>query len=128
LRSYDINIGKWLAFTCLILIFCKKNKIQFENIINFNIEEPEEKETESFSFFSCCSTKKNNQQKMGDLGNNDDKKKEEENYDAVIAELGLNYSDLAIQAEEILNQIIHTEFTNDSDKNKRINSHIIEAW
>ena len=59
MRKNDVNIAKWFAFSCLVLIFCEK-KIDFLKITKTVLSNEVEGDTQNNLFFiPCCTSRKN---------------------------------------------------------------------
>lgn len=116
LRPNEAVILKWLAFTCLVLIFCYKNenrqnyKIDFRNLKDVEIDEEKENNEQEDSIFFCCNNRKS---KIKNLSST---MSEIENANINESNIQLNRLDLCRELEDYLSSIILNE------------THCIEGW
>lgn len=114
------NLKKWLAFTGLVILFCKGKKIDFSEVNKIKLNAQPQKEN-SF-LFSCCNTRKVNCKivdrkfSKGDIystGKNDTNLSESSN---TWNSLGTDLINLVTEVEEALHKV------------KENNKNMLESW
>jgi tetratricopeptide (TPR) repeat protein len=108
-RNKDVNLMKWLAFTCLIIVFCHglgkstqfNTKINFKHIKDVEILDQKEETDEEESFlFGCCVTRKKKVNLNMSYMNKTD------NLSIVESDIRVNRCSLCKEVEELLKNAV----------------------
>jgi hypothetical protein len=110
LRPNEGEIAKWLAFSCLTLIFCINNKVNFKDLKNCEITNDKDTFEDEDSFlFACCSNRK---RKVNTIGTSTIKTDSNMFGDYTSNNNNthkINKVSLCKEAEELLNNLIEDE-------------------